>query len=332
MLATVRGAELKSCFIDMSSLLKKYDRAKVFGIEATKDKITFTVDTGISYTRSIDVISGSEMINMSLTVLFADISHFLPARSEITLDITQFCVRVIAPGATMTLQIGESIVAPYVPRRGALVDLDYAAIRGAYKVFSGTADLQKAYGRDFAITMYGDYALMRSPTLWIRTKSQGLVSILSMEQLKSIVTFQPDFVEESDRLEFHKGNAILSIPKLAPTEADKFNEHINGMKLTTLLRMSGVVKELLEVKRAFGVGEAQIHLHKEGFHMSMSKGGITLEESYNVSGDSVFSFRYMLDIFIMCLNILGEDVDINIYTKEGLVCLESTATSILISV
>ena len=41
---------------------------------------------------------------------------------------------------------------------------------------------------------------MRSPTVWVHTKSQGLDGVLSLEQMKSIVAFQPELVEESDRL------------------------------------------------------------------------------------------------------------------------------------
>jgi hypothetical protein len=316
----------------MAALLRKYDRAKVFGIEISRDKVTFTVDTGMCYMRSIPVVGGKDIVNINLTILFSDIAHFIPTRTDVTLDITEYYMCIVTQKSQLTLQVGESIVAPYVPRKGTLIDLDYGKLRNALRVFNSTVDLQKAYSRDFAITLYGDWALLKSPTVWIRTRSHGLKCILSLDQLKSIVTFQPEFVEESDRLEFHKGDAILSLPRLTPTESDKFVKHVEGMRQVSTVVMQGVVKELLEVKRAIGVAEAEIHLHEQGFYLKITKGGISLEESYNRTGNSVFSFRYMLDIFIMCLNILGEDTEINIYVKEGLVCLESTDTSILISV
>ena len=40
----------------------------------------------------------------------------------------------------------------------------------------------------------------------------------------------------------------------------------------------------------------------------------------------------MIDLFIMCLNILGDEESITIKGKEDLICLENTDTSILMSV
>lgn len=332
MLATVRGSDLKSCFIDMSTMLKKYDRAKVFGIHTDKTSITFTCDTGSCYTRTIDLTPGADFVSMDVTVLFADVSHFIPAKADITIDINQSYVEIVTPKSSIILKIGESIVAPYKERGGKVVDLDFAVLRNASKVFNGTTDLQKAFNRDFAVTFYGDKAVMQTPTLWIQTKSQGIKCVLSMDQLKSIVTFKPEFVEESDRLEFKKGKAILSIPRMAPTERNKFEDFCAGMQHMSTIHMDGILRELLEVKKSVGVAEADIHLHPQGFYLTLNKNGVSLSESYHVEGSSIKSFRYMIDIFIMCLNILGEDETINIKGKGDLICLENQDTSILMSV
>lgn len=332
MLAKVRGQDLKSCLIDMTSLLKSYDRARVFGLSTTHDSITFTVDTGIAYTRTIPITDVKDAANYDMTVLFADIVHFIPGRGEVKLEITQYYVIIKTAKSTITLRIGESVVAPYKSRNGKLIDLDYAILRNATKVFSGTADLQKAYGRDFAITFYGNTAMLKSPTMWVRTKSQGLVCILSIQQLKSIMAFKPDYVEESDRLEFHKGAGILSVPKLTPTESDKFDTHKSKLRFVATIMLDGIISELTEMKRAIGVGDADIHIHPTGFNISMMKNGITLEESYNTDGESVYSFRYSMDLFVMSLNLLGEGSEIRVYAKEDMLCLENSDTSILMSV
>ena len=81
-----------------------------------------------------------------------------------------------------------------------------------------------------------------------------------------------------------------------------------------------------------GVTWAEVSLHEVGFNLRMSKGAITLSRDYNKTGDSVYRFLYMLDIFIMVLNLLGEDTQIEIWTKEGMICLKSMETSILLSV
>lgn len=332
MRGTVSGKELRSVFIDMASLFKKYDRAKAVGISTTHNSITFTLDTGTCYTRTIDMKPVSDVINMELTILFADLAHFIPVKTDVLIELSEYHAIIVSGKTKLSLQVGESIVTSYVPRKGTVVDLDYGALKKAAKIFMSTQDLQKAYRKDFSVNFYGEWALMKAPTVWIRTRSQGLKCILSLEQLRSIVTYQPEFVEESDRLEFHKGQAILSVPRITPTDSDNFKPLIAGMPHISTVNMEGVVKELLEIKRSVGIVDAEIHLHQEGFNIKVSRGGISLEETYNVTGSSVYSFRYQLDLFTMALNLLGEDTEIRIYAKEGLICLESTETSILLSV
>lgn len=328
----VSGKDLKSVFIDISPLLKKYDRARVIGISTTKESINFTVDTGTCYTRTIPITGVEDGLEISMTVMFTDLSSFIAAREDVLIELNQYFVSIKTKKANMSLTMGESIVAPYIPRRGNSVTIDFATLRRVTKVFSGTTDIQKAFSRDFAVTFYGDYALMRTPSVWIHTKSQGLTGVLSLEQMKSIVAFQPDVVEESDRLEFRKGNAILSIPRLAPTEGDKFSVHREKLKYLSSVPTKGIYKELQEIKKNIGVSEVSIHVYQSGFALDISKSGISLHQEYSIGGDSVYSFKIMLDIFAMCLNILGEDIDIQIYGEGDIICLENPETAILLSV
>lgn len=328
----VSGKDLKSVFIDIAPLLRKYDRARVIGISTTKTTMTFTVDTGTCYTRTIDISGVEDGMEMSITVMFTDLSSFIAAREEVLVELTQYFVAIKTKKANMSLTMGESIVAPYVPRRGKSVTINFATLKRVTKVFSGTTELQKAFNRDFAITFYGEYALMRSPTVWVHTKSQGLDGVLSLEQMKSIVAFQPELVEESDRLEFRKGNAILSIPRSAPTEGDKFFNHREKLNYLSTINPSGVYKELQEIKKNIGVSETSIHIYQSGFALDISKSGISLHQEYGVSGESTFSFKIMLDIFAMCLNILGDDTEIQVYGKGDIICLENLETAILLSV
>lgn len=328
----VPGRELKSTFKDISGLLRKYEQAKVVGVSTDKEKITFTVDAGTYYTRSIEFTPIAEVMEVSLTVMFADLSHFINGRDEARIELTEYFMQVTSKGVKMSLNIGESIVAPYQPRGGRIVDLNFGTLKSAVGIFSKTTDLQKAFSREFAVSFYGDKALMKAPTIWIETQSQGLECVLSVEQMKSIVMFLPDKVEVSDRLEFRKGNAILSIPCTTPTEQNHFGNHVSGMTRMSVIDTSGIVRELQELKRVIGVGECTVSVSDAGLNLRIDKSGISVEKSYGIPGDSNLYFRYPLDLFIMCLNLLGEDLSVEILWKEGLVCLTNTVTSILLSV
>ena len=302
---TVPGRELKSCFKDMSGLLKKYEQARVIGISTTKTEIIFTVDAGTYYCRPIKFTPVSDVIELTLTALFVDLSHFISGREDARIELTEF----------------------YVP-----VTLDYGVLRKTVSVFSRTTELQKAFSREFAIMFYGDKALMKSPTVWIETRAQGLNCVLSLDQLKSILMFQPDSVEVSDRLEFKKGSAILSLSKITPTEQNHMSTHLAGMAEVARLSMQTVLRELVEMKRAIGVCECDVQFGGSGFSIKVGKNGISLVKSYGDIENVLLYFRYPLDLFIMCLNLLGDEEQIVVLKKEGLVCLQNMETSILLSV
>lgn len=329
---TVPGRELKSCFKDMSGLLKKYEQARVIGITTTKTEITFTVDAGTYYCRSIQFTPVSDVIELSLTVLFVDLSHFISGRDDVKIELTEFYVAIASKGSTMTLNIGESLVAPYKPRGGTPVTLDYGMLRKTASVFTKTQDLQKAFNREFAIMFYGDKALMKSPIVWIETQSQGLDCALSVDQLKSILMFQPDSVEVSDRLEFKKGSAILSLSRITPTEPNHMPTHLANMTEVAILSMQTVLRELVEMKRAIGMCECELRFGGSGFSIKVEKNGISLMKSYGDMESVLLHFRYPLDLFIMCLNLLGDEEQIVVLKKEGLACLQNMETSILLSV
>ena len=329
---TVPGRELKSCFKDMSGLLKKYEQARVIGISTTKTEIIFTVDAGTYYCRPIKFTPVSDVIELTLTALFVDLSHFISGREDARIELTEFYVAVMSKDSVMTLNIGESLVAPYKPRGGVPVTLDYGVLRKTVSVFSRTTELQKAFSREFAIMFYGDKALMKSPTVWIETRAQGLNCVLSLDQLKSILMFQPDSVEVSDRLEFKKGSAILSLSKITPTEQNHMSTHLARMAEVARLSMQTVLRELVEMKRAIGVCECDVQFGGSGFSIKVGKNGISLVKSYGDIENVLLYFRYPLDLFIMCLNLLGDEEQIVVLKKEGLVCLQNMETSILLSV
>ena len=80
------------------------------------------------------------------------------------------------------------------------------------------------------------------------------------------------------------------------------------------------------------MSETSIHIYQSGFALDISKSGISLHQEYGVGGESTFSFKIMLDIFAMCLNILGDDTEIQVYGKGDIICLENLETAILLSV
>lgn len=330
----VKGNELKSVFKDVSALLKRYERAKVLGVSVNKSSVVFTVDTGTYYTRTLDFLSSTDIVELNVTILYADITSFLSGRDEAVIELTEHYMQVKSKGATMTLSVGESTPPKYAPKKGNVVSLELSTILKAAKVFSSTQDLQKAYKKDFAIIFSGDTAIMKTPTVWIETNSCGLNCVLSLAQLKSVTMFQPKIVEISDRLEFKKEKSILSMPLIKPEKSVGISYFKEKMQFVSAIVISGIIKELLDVKKAVGVGDATIRLYPSGFGISISKGGVSLEKTYG-TGDftqSIGSFMIMLDIFIMSLNILSDDEVVGIYIKEDLVCLENTVASILLSV
>lgn len=331
---TVKGNELKSTFLDMGALLKRFERARVIGVQVNKSGITFTVDTGTYYMRTLDFVTQTDVVELNITILYADIVKFISGRTDATIELTSFYMQIFSNGASITLSSGESVPPKYVPKKGNVTALELSTLRNAVRVFSMTTDLQKAYKKDFSISFKGDRAILKSPTLWLETHSQGLNCVLSLVQLKGISMFQPTLIEVSDRIEFKKERAILSVPYTKPGTDAGIQQFKSGMKLVSAFSVVGIIKELQDIKSVVGVGSAAISVYATGFRIELSRNRITLSKRY---GEEDFShqlaqFNVMVDLFIMSLNILSDGDIVSVYMKEGLVCLENEVASILLSV
>ena len=333
MRGNVKGKDLKSLFIDLSSMFRGYGRAKVIGIETAEDKLTVYADTGMYYMRSIEYSPISDTVNMIVPVVFSDITDLISAKEDVLVDITQYSVDFRTNKAQLSLTVGQSVITPYTSTRGIVTNLDFAELRRAAKIFSGTKDLFRMYNREFAVEVHGGYATMYSPTVWIRTRLNNMNCILTVDQLKSVVGFMPDYAEESaGRIEFKKENALLSMSKLTSVRGDDFGKMTAGLPLISTWDLSGILKELMTIKRVIGVANTEVSVYERGFKLKLTKGGVTLEESCGVSGSFKTSFVAMLDIFMMCIGLLGEESEIKVYAKEGLLCLKGQDISILVSV
>ena len=306
--------------------------AKVLSLEIENNTLTFTADAGAIYVGYVELRNIADPISLTMTVLYTDITHFLKAREDVIVEITEYCVTLKTSKVSILLSLGESLAVKYDQLGGNRVDIDFAVLRRAVSVFSATTDLQKAYAKDFSISFTGDKAIMCAPTVWIETRSQALNCALSLDQAKAIVAFHPEYMLESSRMEFIKSGALLSMPVNLPTDVPVISAFKETMDLVCILDMDGVVRDLTETKRSLGIAEAEIHLHENGFNLSLSRGNISVNEEYNTEGAHTFTFRFMFDLFVMCLNILGENKTINIFGGEGRVCMESQDTSILIRV
>lgn len=332
MQAVVSGSALKNVWGDIATLFKKYDMAKVVSLEVEKQTLKLTADSGAICVGHIELRDVIDPISLTLTVLYTDITHFIRAKEDVIIELSEYYVSLRTNRVTLALRLGESLAVTYKPVGGRRVDLDFAVLRRAVSIFGLTTDLQKAYGRDFSISFCGDRAIMCATTMYIETKSQGLNCVLSLDQAKSIISFHPEYMLESSRMEFIKENGLLSMAVNLPVDVPTISQFESNMKPVCTLDMNGVVRDLIETKRAIGVAEAEIHLHENGFNLSLQRGGITVTEDYNTEGTHTFTFRYMFDLFVMCLSILGENKTIHIFAGEGRVCMKSPDTSILLRV
>lgn len=328
----VNGKDLKSVFIDVAGLFKNYEQAKVIGISTARDSLTISVDAGTRYVRKIDFDVKKDPINITVPVMFVDLSSFISSYEQVEIEITEFYVVLHTKDSDLTMNIGHSVIKPYEPVGGESTRLNFDELRRALKIFRGTNDIQRNYQKEFSVEIRNGYATMWTPSIWIRTQVSNLNCVLTVDQLRSIVSFMPEYVDMSPgRMEFKKKNAMLVIPTVMPVRGKEFDNLTADMKQVSRLDMSGVIKDLTNIKRSLGISNATITLYQVGFKIEVTKNQVTIKKECNVSGDYVGSYNFMLDIFISCLSLFGEEAVIDVGAKEGLLCLSNQDISILLS-
>ena len=331
MLITVSGKDIKQAFSAIAPLIKKSETSNSVAIGYEDNILYITIDAGIRYQKEIAVKSVIDPVTTTLTVWFKDISDFIYARSDVNIEINNLSVSISTDDFSTNLLVSDAIITRLTSRGGERRDINLDLLEMSVKKLLSTSAVSRALQVTKPIVFDMDYAYMKFTTIWIKCKSSGLKSILSVEYAKNIIDFQPEYVYVSDVLEFHREDAMLVVPNNVSSDERAFDNIVETTKHITTIPTEQIFGILQKLSRALGNATAKVYVYEGGLEFAVSTPTSKVSKKINATGEVKTSFEAPLEFLLVCFNLIG-DLGIDIRRKDGLICLRNNILTILLSV
>lgn len=332
MRAYVKGRELKRVFEEISYVYRSSKKTRTIGITMSHNSITFTVEAGIVYQSRLSIYNVKEPVDISVTIMFKDIKHFISAKEDVLLTVTDKMFVIQTQKAEISMLVGVSVISEYKTTGTALEKFDKNSFSQLVSLFGHATDLQKAFNKELMLSFYGDEVILFTPTIWVKKPYNGTSCVLSLSQMRIISAISPDSISVSERMEFKSEHSILSVPLTKPSVTNNFDNYCKDMTLKSIFNLDNVLDELNEIKRIVDASQATVVVYEHGFSVSIVKEDLTLKQSYGNLDKVALSFTMMFDLFVTVMTLL--ETDVKVYSQGGdLLCLQNAqGLSILVSV
>lgn len=331
MILTINARQLKKAFEEISPLVKKSEMSKSVAFNYIDDYLIVTADAGISYQRRLDVSSAVDAVNTGITVYFSDISSLLPSKGTVDIEITKFSINISAEDLETSLIVSDSIITPFKTTNTKGVNLSMNIINTAVNKLNSIGAIKKSLMTERPLLFSGDYVYVKYTTIWIRCKSMVLNCMLSSEDAKRMIDFEPTEVVIGDALEFKKENAVLRIPNSVSVNEHNFEDKENSLEKITTIETEGLASTVQKLIASMDAKPCKVFLYESGIEISVNTQRSSISKRVNVYGKVISSFETRLDYLLMCLNLLG-DLGAEVKRKDNVLCLKNSLVTILISV
>lgn len=211
MQVTVDSKDLRRMFADLRPVLKQALDGGLLGINVEGGFLIFTAKAGIIYERRFPCnVPGPAYA----TVLYKDISDFLPNTGPALIDIEEKAVSIRTAQFSTTFKAAYGEVRPYVRR----CKDPKPVLSGTYlklaQNFGELAPVSRGLKTESSVVLKPPFAICKYPTIWLEVPYAGFVTSISQKELRTIANFNPKYYAlGEDAVEFQNGPAILAVPR-----------------------------------------------------------------------------------------------------------------------
>ena len=327
MLVKVNGSDVKEAFFDIEPL--KTD-SMLFRVDG--NLLTIGASKDVLYRASIPIIESKGLSNLSVCVLYTNISPLIKSKDIVEIELSEFSINLSTQNFHVTLAVSDALIemddcpskldATPISSPG---DLNLAL--NAYKY---TGFFQKKLMIERPVQLCRSHAVLLLPTVWFRFKCCDIEATLTKEQCSIAYKFKPTHFMEADKLWLFRDNATIAIP-IVPVDRDdeylKVSETMTSLGIYNSKNLASKTKSLSQV---IGDCDCSVYITDKDVYFRANKA--TLEVQDSIKEEVQKSFTTRLEYITAILNMLGDDKYFEILFKENIVCFRNNIIGVILSV
>lgn len=321
----VSGKDLKRVFTDLENIIDNKTLYKMYNVDIKGNHMIISVNTSISYSADIAIISSNNIKDYNLSIVLSNISAFMDTAHEVILSVTD---------NTLRLSQGYFVANLKVVKYSEITKLDDTGnkelfqddINSILKTIKITKPIAKNLLMSSSAILKNNKLQIQYPTFILEQYIKTDIDIYISEQVCKVLSefVVESFVRRRDYTIFFRGNAKIFIPK----------------KEISLINIQDTVNKL----KYLGEYYIDISIFKDIKDMNVN---ICLEKNSSIlisiqneefnylwqvgkKDDIVGQFTIMLSTLKSALLCLPGKIQY--YGKDNLLCMKAGETTILLSV
>lgn len=302
MLAVVPAGEFRRVFSDLKPILRFQQDGAILGFSIEQHLLKVTCKTGIIYERQFACEPEGPLY---VTVIYRDISEFLPGKGTVQLDISDTAVEVRATGFSTTFTKAYGEVLPYKPRCQDTRPLPKTLFPMLARVYGELSVVSKTLKTESSILLQPPAAICKYSTIWLEVPFEGFSTSIGLREVRTVANFEPESYGVAQGIvEFRKGPAVLAIP-CNEVENVKLCEDVLVQPAKPLpLYSASVLPKVTQFSRAVS-GACQLAFFSDGYKLTYKSNVFSLE---CVLGNCT-EYYYTLDTYAEYLPMIFRLID-----------------------
>lgn len=317
----------------LTPLFPKGSSTVPIGIDVTGNILTLTCTQGCYFQSTIE-ISNADNIVKTATVLYCNVTEFVPSVGELYLEFLPFGLKVSGSGFDVVFPHAYSLI-----NKVKFPDVDYETIPTtgytAGLKYLLNMNLSSIYMSEKPIHIYRDVSVLKYPSMYVQVRTVGLpfYGTVTPEHVKLICRFAGTevYADNPDYLLFRRNDSYLQVPRKTLSEENTFLRNMEGLSDPVTLDFDKYL-ERLRVMNKVGKANVNLALHKEGLSTSVSFDNITLTDHINKTDSEVVkAFHLPMAVWLSVVKACGSGY-VQILYRSDVVCLRTQYIIILVRV
>lgn len=327
---SVNAADLVNALAGVKPLFVKGSKTIALHLVSKHSKLTVTAGVDSMYTCDIPVVT--EDAPLDVTVTYFDITTLIANSGLAEFELIGGMLEIHTSRAIIKLPPAFSTVQEFPEDYNDVYPVSTDSVVAGVKTLL-SAGLSRIYKKEKSITLHTDYAVIKYPNIWVRTRTIGLHwpgVVLAPDTAKMVVSFAPEAVAklgDNYLVLFHKNDKML-IPVKLDKEPDDMLAIINTLGNSLFVNIATYLNDL-RVLSHLETTQITIEVYDSGFVTRAHTEGAELTIPVGSINNFVHSFRVPLDLWIACFSILGGG-DIELLYKGDIICLRTRTVCILL--
>lgn len=315
-------------------VLRGTQMGKVFALEYKDGKLIARASAALYVTVEIDVIEPPEE-DFEVVCAYSDNTALIGKQKELELTVSSEYMTAYTTMSEVSYRTSVAKISRVKGEDTPTIVFDSASLVSGIKTLTSMSNIIKSHPTFAAISLDGDIAQMRTPTIWVETKSSLLNMVLSLDiarVLSSFIGSSYDKVAVKQSLNYIQvlnGKSVLFIPKQDESNIKPLKEEAKDYLFAGKFSITESYDKIKDIMKSTGKMDARVSLSEHGLRIISESNEAMINLKLGDFKNPFVTFNIRLEFLINVLTVLGTQFEVK--SRGHLLYFQGLSNSVIIA-